>query len=126
MPPPFDWESLGSPMKLDCVWGKEPPARRGVRCLLSQTMEKPRVEVYPLPRIPMTPFLGQDMPIRGSWRGGGERADATVGPCVLPDTRPLWANICPWLSPRDHSGGSKPASWCRSEPAGNRRVFLEL
>lgn len=58
--------------------------------MLSQRMEKPRVEVCPLPGILMTPFLAQDMPIRGSWEEGrGERADATVGPCVLPDTRPL-------------------------------------
>lgn len=63
---------------------------------LSQRVEKPRVEVGPHSGILMTCFLAQGVPVRGPWQGvgvGGERADTIVGPCVLPDTRPLGKHL---------------------------------
>lgn len=114
-------------MKLGSLGSGATCKERELVSTFSKRREKPRVEACLHSRILMTSFLAQGVPARGFWRGGGgERADATVGPCVPPDTRPLWANICPCVSPRDHSGGRKPTGGCRSKPAGSGRVFLEF
>lgn len=91
--------------------------------MLPQRTEKSRAKVCLHASILMTLCLALEGP---GGVGVEERVDVTVGSCVPPDARPLWANICPCVSARDCSGGRKPEGGCKSEPAGSRTVFLEL